>query len=218
MAYKEEDYLQLSGLQHFRVCRRQWALCHIENQWADNFLTVDGNLMHENAHNGETRESRGDLLIIRNLDIFSANLGISGKCDVVEFHRHPDGVSLQGHDGLWTPYPVEYKRGKEKEHTADALQLCAQALCLEEMLCCTIPEGALYYGQPRRRQVITFTLSLRKEVQDCLEEMHKLYARHFTPKVKPSKSCNACSMKELCIPKLMRISKVSDYLAKAIKE
>lgn len=217
MAFDEEDYLQLSGLQHFCFCCRQWALIHIENQWAENFRTVDGALLHENAHNQEFRESRGDLLIVRGLPIRSAELGISGQCDVVEFHRDESGVPLQGRKGLWLPYPVEYKRGKQKENIADELQLCGQAMCLEEMLCCTISEGALYYGEPRRRSIVTLTPELRGRVRENLTEMHELYQRRYTPKVRPSKSCNACSLKELCLPKLMRNRKVSDYLTDAME-
>ncbi len=218
MAFDEEDYLQLSGLQHFAFCRRQWALIHIEDQWAENFRTVDGHIMHEHVHDQGFRESRGDRLIVRGLAVHSAELGISGQCDAVEFHRDPDGVPLQNREGLWQPYPVEYKRGKPKEHSADELQLCAQAMCLEEMLCCAVPEGALYYGEPRRRNVVRFTSELRGQVQDSLAEMHELYRRHDTPKVKPSKACNLCSLKDLCLPKLMRNRKVSDYLSRAMED
>ena len=218
MSWREEDYLQLSGLQHFAFCRRQWALIHIENQWAENYRTVDGRLMHEHVHDAERRESRGDLLIVRGLAVHSDQLGISGQCDAVEFHRGSDGISLQGREGLWLPYPVEYKRGKPKEHDADELQLCAQAMCLEEMLCCSIPEGALYYGEPRRRTAVPFTAELRGQVQDSLSEMHQLFQRRYTPKVKPSKACNACSLKELCLPRLMNRRKAADYLSAALEE
>jgi len=217
MAFDEEDYLQLSGLQHFCFCRRQWALIHIENQWAENFRTVDGALMHENVHNQEFRESRGDLLIVRGLSVHSAQLGVSGQCDVVEFHRDENGVPLRGRQGRWLPYPVEYKRGKQKENIADELQLCGQTMCLEEMLCCTIPEGALYYGEPRRRSIVVLTPELRGRVREDLTEMHELYQRRCTPKVRPSKSCSACSLKKLCLPKLMRNRKVSDYLTDAME-
>lgn len=218
MEFKEDDYLQLSGLQHFAFCRRQWALIHIEKQWAENDRTVDGELMHENAHDTDLQESRGDLLIIRGLSIHSARLGVSGQCDVVEFHRSPDGVSLRDREGLWQPYPIEYKRGKPKDGLEDKLQLCGQAMCLEEMLCCTIPEGALYYGETRRRQTVPLTQELRGQVQNFLAEMHDLYQKRYTPKVKPTKSCNACSLKDICVPKLLRIGKVSDYLAGAMEE
>ena len=213
----EEDWLLLSGLQHFAFCRRQWALIHIENQWAENFRTVDGHLMHERVHDQEFRESRGDRLTVRGLAIHSAQLGISGQCDAVEFQRDPDGISLRDREGLWQPYPVEYKRGKPKEDNADELQLCAQAMCLEEMLCCTVPEGALYYGEPRRRTVVLFTPELRQQVRDSLTEMHQLYQRRYTPKVKPSKACSACSLKDLCLPKLMSRKKVADYLSAAME-
>ena len=213
----EEDWLRLSGLQHFTFCRRQWALIHIENQWAENFRTADGHLMHERVHDQEFRESRGDRLTVRGLAIRSAQLGISGQCDAVEFYRDPDGIPLRDREGLWQPYPVEYKRGKPKEDNADELQLCAQAMCLEEMLCCTVPEGALYYGEPRRRTVVLFTPELRQQVRDSLTEMHQLYQRRYTPKVKPSKACNACSLKDLCLPKLMNRKKVADYLSAAME-
>lgn len=130
--YPEEDFLQLSGLQHFKFCRRQWALIYIENQWAENFRTTDGAILHENAHNGGFTESRGDLLVTRDMRIFSRTLGVSGACDVLEFRRGKTGIPLKGREGLWQPYPVEYKRGQPKENTADALQLCGQAMCLEK--------------------------------------------------------------------------------------
>ena len=116
MEYREEDWLQLSGLQHFAFCRRQWALIHMESQWAENFRTVDGQLMHQHVHDQQARESRGSLLIVRGLAVHSARLGISGQCDAVEFHRVPEGIPLEGREGLWLPYPVEYKRGKPKEY------------------------------------------------------------------------------------------------------
>ncbi len=213
MNIREEDCLQ-----HFAFCRRQWALIHIEDQWAENFRTVDGSLMHENAHDQGFRESRGDVLIVRGLAVHSAQLGISGQCDVVEFHQDPDGISLQGREGTWRPYPIEYKRGKPKDGPADALQLCAQAMCLEEMLCCAIQEGAIYYGETRHRTVVPLTQDLRSQVRDSLVEMHDLYQKHYTPKVKPTKACNACSLKDLCLPKLMRVKKVADYLTGAMEE
>lgn len=218
MSYNQEDFLQLSGLQHFRFCRRQWALIHIENQWSENYFTVDGSLMHQAAHDSSRRESRGDLLIVRAMPIQSFSLGVSGQCDVVEFHRDNSGISLRGRQGLWRPYPVEYKRGKPKEHSADELQLCAQALCLEEMLCCSIPEGALFYGEPRRRSPVSFTEDLRREVRSCLEEMHRLHDRGYTPKVKPHKGCRACSLREECLPSLLKNKSVRDYLRAAKEE
>ena len=218
MIYSEEEFLQLSGLQHFAFCRRQWALIHVENQWAENYRTVDGALLHEKAHDRQSEESRGDLLIKRGVSVYSAALGISGQCDVLEYHRSQDGIPLPGREGLWVPYPVEYKRGEPKEGNADALQLCAQAMCLEAMLCCEIPEGALYYGQTRRRERISFTEELRTQVKDLLTQMHELSQRGHTPRVKPAKACNACSLKEMCLPRLLKNRSVSAYLKAAMEE
>ena len=216
--WPEEETLQLAGLQHFAFCRRQWAFIHVEGLWREDLRTVEGSLFHARAHDSRQRERRGDTLILRGLPVFSRTLGVSGQCDVTEFHADPGGVPLRGEDGLWQPYPVEYKRGRPKEHDADRLQLCAQAMCLEEMLCCAVSEGALYYGEPHRRTVVSFTPELRKQVRDSLTEMHQLYQRRYTPKVKPSKACNACSLKELCLPKLMNRKRVSAYLTDNLEE
>ena len=218
MDYKEEDFLQLSGLQHFKFCRRRWALIHIEHQWAENYRTIDGAILHQNAHDTAFQESRGDRLITRGVSIYSAELGVSGQCDVLEYHRGSTGIPLPGKDGLWQPYPVEYKRGKPREDTGDALQLCGQAMCLETMLCCEISEGALYYSEIRRRERVAFTPELRAQVRQLLAQMHNLYQRGYTPKVKPAKSCNACSMKELCLPKLMKNRSVTAYLKAAMED
>jgi CRISPR-associated exonuclease Cas4 len=218
MAFNEEDYLQLSGLQHFLFCRRQWALIHLEQQWAENYRTTDGELMHKRAHDAQQRERRGDVLTVRGMSIHSARLGLSGQCDVVEFRRCPDGVPISGEQGLWLPYPVEYKRGRSKPGIEDEAQLCAQAMCLEEMLCCDIPEGALFYGETRRRQTVTFTPQLRSSVEQAAVEMHQLYRRGSTPKAKKRKGCSACSLKDLCLPKLMQKTSVSTYLRQGLED
>ncbi len=216
--YNEDDYLMISGLQHFSFCRRQWALIHIEQLWADNLRTVEGNILHERAHDESFTESRGDTFIVRGLRVSSPRLGLSGACDVVEFHKNRDGIPINGHEGSWIPYPIEYKRGIPKENNADLLQLCAQAICLEEMLCCEIAEGALYYGETRRRTRVTFTPQLRQEVEKDAAEMHELYRRGYTPRVKMSKSCNACSLKEMCLPKMPKPGSVSDYIRRSMEE
>ena len=157
MAFEEEDYLQISGLQHFRFCKRQWALIHIEQLWQENLRTMEGKLLHARAHDASLRERRGDTIVVRDMRVFSGSLGISGSCDVVEFHRSSSGVPIAGQEGLYLPYPVEYKRGEPREDTSNHLQLCAQAMCIEEMLCCDIGEGAIYYGQIRRRETVPLT-------------------------------------------------------------
>lgn len=210
--YQEEDYLQLSGIQHFLFCRRQWALIHLEQQWAENIRTIEGKTLHKNAHDSDKYEKRGDVLIVRALRIHSARLGLSGECDVVEFHEDPEGVSLVDREGRYLPYPVEYKRGIPKKIDCDRAQLCAQAMCLEEMLCCTIPEAALYYGQPRRREVVILTDELRQVVEEAVKEMHLLYLKGYTPKGKYSKACDSCSLKDICLPKMNGKQDVEEYM------
>ena len=218
MMYAEEDYLMLSGIQHFAFCRRQWALIHIEQQWAENEYTVAGELMHKKAHDEGSFEKRGDLLIVRGLRISSRELGLSGQCDVVEFHRMADGVTLFGYDGKWSPVPIEYKHGIPKENNADELQLCAQAMCLEEMFQTNISDGYLYYGENRRRSHVEFVNDLREEVKTAAKEMHELFQRGYTPNVKPTKKCRACSLENLCIPKLQKAENVRRYIEQAIKD
>lgn len=217
MAFDDSSYLQLSGIQHFAFCRRQWALIHIEHQWAENVRTVDGAILHERAHDTGLRETRGNMRISHGMYIHSTSLGISGQCDVVEFHRQEDGIPMPGWEGTWLPFPVEYKRGSAKISDADRLQLCAQAMCLEEMLCCSVPRGALYYGETRRREYVDFTPMLREQVHSMITEMHAHYDRGYTPRVKPSRSCNACSLKELCLPVLMKSKSVQEYLRSSLE-
>lgn len=216
--YNEEDFLQLSGIQHFAFCRRQWALAYIELQWQENVRTVEGKLLHENAHDAAIKEKRGDLIVIRAMPVHSREIGISGECDVVEFHRSENGISISGREGKYTVIPVEYKRGKPKSSDIDALQVAAQALCLEEMLCCGIPYGYIYYGEIRHREKIEFTEELRRKVKDMFAEMHKYYGQRYTPKVKWSKSCNACSLKDICLPVLNKDVSVKKYIDSRMKE
>lgn len=214
--YNEEDYIMLSGIQHFAFCRRQWALIHIEQQWEENYKTTAGELMHKKAHKEGSFEKRGNLLITRGLRISSRGLGFTGQCDIVEFYQAEDGITISGYDGKWKIVPVEYKHGKPKEHNADELQLCAQAICLEEMFLTDIKEGFLYYGENRRRSNIIFDENLRNEVKKASDEMHQLFHKGYTPKVKPSKQCNSCSLKNLCLPKLQKSVKVSTYIEQNI--
>ena len=216
--YEEDDFLQLSGIQHFAFCRRQWALAYIELQWAENVRTVEGKLLHEKAHDITSREKRGDVLISRAMPVSSRRLGVSGECDVVEFHRAEEGISLHGYDGVFQVIPIEYKRGKPKAEHVDLLQLTAQAMCLEEMLCCEIPFGYLYYGEIRRRQRVDFSADIRKEVEEMFREMHSYFDRRYTPRVKWSKSCNACSLKDICLPVLGKKKSVKGYVDAHLQE
>lgn len=215
--YPEDDWLALSGLQHFAFCRRQWALIHIEQQWEDNYLTTAGSLEHDRAHDYSESETRGSLLIMRDLRVFSRRLGITGACDVVEFRQSEAGVPLHGRSGTWLPYPVEYKHGAPKQTDADRLQLCAEAMCLEEMLACAIPEGALFYQQTRHRERVSFDESLRNRIVTMTGEMHDLFARGHTPKVRPSKACRACSLHDVCLPKLVRTRSARQFIEEAVR-
>ena len=215
----EDDYLQLSGIQHFAFCPRQWALIHIEQQWQESYHTTAGQMLHAKAHAGEGAEKRGDTIIFRSLRVCSHQLGIAGECDVVEFHKSPSGIALHGYKDLWLPYPVEYKLGKTKLNDCDRLQLCAQAVCLEEMLCTKIAKGALFYGEPRRREVVKTTQELREKLLATVNEMHKLYRKRHTPKAQKAKYCQSCSLKGLCLPQLGADAKtaVRDYLEAHLK-
>lgn len=218
MEYKEEDYLMLSGIQHFAFCRRQWALTHIEQQWSENEHTVAGELLHKNAHDPYFNETRNDVIVSRSMPIFSRTMGVSGECDIVEFRKVEDGISIYGHRGLYQVYPIEYKKGHPKDTEIDILQLTAQAMCLEEMLSTEIREGAIYYGEIRRRQPITISEDLKRQVRTCFSEMHQLYDRRYTPKVKWSKGCSACSLKDICLPKLGKALSAKGYIHKTIAE
>ena len=215
---EKQEKLTLSGLQHFAFCRRQWALIFIEQQWQENLRTAEGNVLHQRAHDETQFERRGDLLIARGLPVTSERLNVTGVCDVVEFHRSEEGVSIVGQTDKWIPYPVEYKHGSPKEHDADALQLCGQAMCLEEMFSTEIPEGALFYGETRRREIVKITQELRTEVQDMFLEMHQYYQRGYTPKSKYSKACQSCSLKDICLPKMNRSGSVKEYISKRLTE
>ncbi len=200
--FPEDDLLPVSALQHLLFCERQCALIHLEQIWVENPLTVEGRHLHEQADSG-FRESRGDLRIARGLPLRSLRLGLSGRADVVEFHRVPDGApgaSLPGVAGSWQPFPVEYKRGKPKSHRADEVQLCAQGLCLEEMLGSAVPAGALFYGQTRHRTDITFDAELRRLTEETAVRLHQMIASGMTPKPVREPKCDRCSLLEVCMP------------------
>lgn len=206
-----DDDLQISGIQHFNFCRRQWALIHIEQEWADNYFTIDGNILHERVDDPKFTEKRGNIIESRALPVRSEKYGLSGRCDMVEFHLSEDGVPIAARDGLWQPVPIEYKRGSSKEIDADRLQLCAQAICLEEMLCADIPLGYIYYCETRHRERVELDAELREKTVKTISEMRQLYDRGYTPRVKYSEKCRSCSMKEKCLPRLLKTKAASDY-------
>lgn len=218
MEYSEDEYLQLAGIQHFSFCRRQWALIHIEQEWSENVRTVEGSLLHERAHDDQLIEKRGSILITRGLEVSSKELGIYGICDVVEFHQNQQGGVLYHYEGNWMPMAVEYKRGKPKTSDADRLQLCAQTMCLEELFHCDIEKGALYYHEVSHREVVEIDDGLRNQVCQITKEMHELYVKQRTPKVKTGKHCFACSMKDICIPELNKKLDVASYIHRHLED
>lgn len=191
--FTEDALLPISALQHLLFCERQCALIHIEGLWAENRLTAEGRLMHRRAHDAPG-EWKGDVRVTRGLAIRSLRLGLVGYADIVEFHPPQVPGAAQ------RPFPVEYKRGKPKAHDADRVQLCAQALCLEELLRVDVPEGALFYGQPKRRHEVTFDRDLRQLTEGAASRLHALVASGRTPSAKREPKCDACSLIELCMP------------------
>lgn len=215
--YNPDDYIMLSGIQHFAYCRRQWALIHIEMAWQENLHTVNGNIFHEKVHSGDD-EKRKQLIISRSLPIQSKTLGISGECDVVEFHQNEKGVGLHGRSGKFIPCPIEYKKGKPKIDDIDILQLTAQAMCLEEMFCCNVEFGYLFYGKTKRREKIYITSELKDKVSKLYKEMHYLLSSGYVPKVKPNKKCDQCSLIDICLPKVCEERLVRNYIDKYLVE
>jgi len=216
--YTSDELLPLSGIQHFVFCRRQWALIHVERQWQENALTVEGKLLHKRADDPFFTETRKGVITARSVPIASYRLGLAGVCDVVEFTESPEGVQLPGRESLFLPAPVEYKRGKEKHDHSDESQLCAQAICLEEMLSVAIPAGYLYYGETRHRVEGELTAELRELVRDMSEEMHAYFQRGYTPRVKTSKACRSCSLADICLPVLQeKVMPASKYIQQQIE-
>ena len=208
--YNEDDLVMLSALQHFLFCPRQCALIHIEQLWEENRLTAEGRILHERVHTA-ARESRRKVRLEFDMPIRSLELGLIGRADVVEFHLQDDGV--------WRPYPVEYKRGRPKKDNSDRVQLCAQALCIEEMLATGVPAGALYYGKKRRRMEIEFDGELRKITCVAAKSLHALIASGKTPKPVYSSRCKRCSFVDRCLPETIgRKRKVSAYMRKLAVE
>lgn len=218
--FSDDDLLPLSGLQHMEFCERQWALIHIEQVWAENRLTAEGRVLHERVHDSEA-EGRPDVVICRGLPLRSSRLGLSGQADVVEFERasqeNPGAVAMPGRSGYWRPFPVEYKRGRPKHGACDEVQLCAQALCLEEALGVSIRDGALFYGTPRRRHAVQFSEGLRAKTEALSARMHDLFRSGVTPSPIYGKKCESCSLRELCMPKALAGGEsVEQYLRRAL--
>ncbi len=209
--YAEADLVPLSALQHYLFCPRQCALIHVEQIWVESGLTAEGRILHERVDAGGA-EKRRDVKRGFALPIRCLRLGLVGKADVVEFHRQADG--------RWLPYPVEHKRGRRKQEDWDRVQLCAQALCLEEMLGVSVPEGALFYGKEQRREVVAISGALRRETEEVAAAVHRMLSEGRPPPPEYAPKCDSCSLVHVCLPRGVggRRGRVARYLANALEE
>lgn len=207
--YSDSDLIPLSALQHYLFCPRQCALIHVERLWFENKFTAEGKVMHDRVDKGGER-ALASLRIEYALRLVCRELGLVGQADVVEFHR------TDGEPKAWIPYPVEYKRGRAKKNNSDKVQLCAQALCLEEMHQTIVPEGALFYGKTRRRQSIMFSPELRQETIETAAQLHIMIRDRVTPEPVYEKKCDSCSFLDFCMPRICRVKSVSSYMKKML--
>lgn len=205
----DDDLIPISALQHYLYCPRQCALIHLEQQWAENRQTAEGRLLHSRADAPQIERRRG-VRTVTAMPLLNLQLGITGKADVVEFQPADEGERA---------FPVEYKRGRPKAHRADAVQLCAQALCLEAMLDRAVEAGALFYGQTRRRKDVVFDAELRDLTRRTIAETHAMLASGITPSARyESRRCDACSLIDLCQPRLLGRRSVQGWLQKQLDD
>lgn len=212
-SYSDDDLLSLSGIQHFAFCERQWALIHVENQWAENVKTVEGQQLHERVDDPYFTETRNDVKVVRSAPLLSRHLGFYGIADVIEYSRVPESSNFS------EIKIVEYKRGKPKPDDRDEVQLCAQAMCLEEMTGTQIEHGFLFYGETKRRHMVNFNKELRERVNALAERMHDIFEKGITPLPIKGKKCSNCSLKDLCLPALGKnTKKAASYISSLIRE
>ena len=213
--YADDDMLMLSGIQHYVFCPRQWALIHLEQQWEDNRLTIEGEILHQNVDNPFYRQKNGERLTLRSVSIASKELGLYGITDAVELIPATDEANSITHPkypGRWLPYPVEYKHGHKKRNACDEVQLAAQVMCLEEMYGINIDKAALFYWETRERDEVGITQELRTLTREAAEGMHRIYSTGNTPAAVRKKCCRSCSLQNLCMPELAECSSVENYL------
>ena len=203
----------LSGIQHMAFCDRQWALIHVEQQWVENVKTTEGHHLHERVDDPLESDKRGRVITYRAFPLISYQLGVTGRADVVELIYSEEGVLIDGYEGKWLLHPVEYKRGKQKPDARDEVQVCAQAICLEEMFNTKVERGSLYYAETRRRLIVELTAELRQAVFDISRKMHKLFESGITPLPVYKSHCKSCSLMDVCLPVNMSGTiSASDYL------
>jgi len=221
MMYSDDDMLMLSGIQHYMFCPRQWALIHIEQQWEDNRLTAEGELLHKNVDNPAYRQKNGDTITMRAVHIASHTLGLYGVSDAIELipsDTKENAITHPRYAGYWKPYLIEYKRGHSKPDERDQVQLTAQVICLEEMYNIHIPEAALFYNETRHRESVTINDNLRQLTIKLSKAMHKTFANGIIPKAVEQKGCKNCSLVDICAPDWIKKTSVSFYLKKTLYE
>lgn len=216
--YTDDDLLTLSGIQHIAFCDRQYALIYIEDQWKENVLTIQGSHLHERVDDPFESEKRNDIISLRGVYVVSYILGLYGRADLIELTKTNSShgtLTLPNLQGYWNVKPVEFKRGKPKPDVCDEVQLCAQAICLEEMYNININEGNIFYGEPHRRKTVKLDENLRKLTVYYANQMHRLFNSKLTPKPKYLPKCRSCSLIDICLPhKISLGQRVSDYFAK----
>ena len=216
--YCEEDMLMLSGIQHFKFCPRQWALIHMEQQWDDNRLTIEGQIMQKHVDDPFYRQKCGSHITLRSVHLASLELGLYGIADTIELvpaENEMNTILHPKYPGKWKPIIVEYKHGKPKRDAVDEVQLAAQTMCLEEIYHIHIPCGAFYYGEIRHRIIVDITNELRNIVKQCTQDMHRIFNSGILPKAEYSKRCEKCSLKEICLPTMQKnCTTVKTYLDK----
>lgn len=221
MRYNDDQMLMLSGIQHYMYCPRQWALIHIEQQWNENRLTAEGQLLHQIVDNPAYRQKNGDNITLRAVHIASHSLGLYGVTDAIELlpsDNQTNAIMHPRYPGFWKPYPIEYKRGHRKPDERDEVQLAAQVICLEEMYGIHIPEAALFYHETRHRELVTIDEHLRRLTYELSEAMHKTFESGLTPKAEGKRGCRSCSLIDICEPELTKKTSVSYYLKKMLDE
>ena len=215
MNYSDDNMLMLSGIQHYAFCPRQWALIHIEQQWGDNLLTVEGQIMHQHVDDPFYRQKMGNHICLRSVNLASRELGLYGISDIVELHPADtsfNAITHPSYPGYWTPFPVEYKHGKPKRDNIDLVQLTAQAMCLEEQYNINIVRGAIFYGEIRRRTDVEFTDELRSTVRSYATAMHEIFDQGYIPTAELRPYCRSCSIKDICLPETAQHTSASNYL------
>ncbi|MFI3287036.1 MAG: CRISPR-associated protein Cas4 [Rikenellaceae bacterium] len=215
MNYTEEEMLMLSGIQHYLFCPRQWALIHIEQQWNENHLTTEGNILHSNVDNPYYRQKNGEHITLRSVHIASSQLGLYGIADAVELiatDNPSNSISHPRYEGSWLPIPIEYKRGHSKTNDCDRVQVAAQVIALEEMYGVQIECAVIFYWETRRRETVPITIELRDLTSRMANEMHEIYRSGKMPVGKLKSCCKSCSLQDNCMPQLSKIKSASNYL------